>query len=68
MTTVSDLIKVLQTLPPETKVKVLAEFQTNYDTQTRFENIDLTRGIGHCNHLWFGKLGADPELHIGKDY
>ena len=65
MATVADLIKVLQTLPPETKVKVLA-----YDTRHNknvYEDIHLAHGIDGCDHLWFGTLGAGPELHIGQD-
>jgi hypothetical protein len=65
MTTVADLIKVLQTLPPETRVKVLTEYTRGYNVGTKFEDIDLERGIDGCDHIWYGTFGVQPELRIG---
>lgn len=65
MTTIADLIKVLQTLPSDTQVKILAERFGDYTTDTRFEDIDLSNGIRSCDHLWFGNVNGKPQLHIG---
>jgi hypothetical protein len=67
MTTVADLIKVLQTLPPETKVKALTEYTHGYDVVTKFEDIGLEHGIDGCDHLWFGTLDGQPVLRIGSN-
>lgn len=38
--TVADLIKLLQTIDPNTEVKVLAEFSHNYSTTTRWVDLE----------------------------
>ena len=66
MTTVADLIKVLQTLPSDAQVKVLTEHYCDYTTNTQFDDINLEAGIRSCDHLWLGNVNGKPELHIGS--
>lgn len=42
MTCVADLISYLQTLPPETEVKVLNAFYTSWSTCVEFSDIDIS--------------------------
>lgn len=37
--TVADIIKFLQTIPPETKVRVLQSVSTNWETTVEFTNV-----------------------------
>jgi len=38
--TVADIIKFLQTIPPETKVRVKKEVQSNWSTTTVYSNVE----------------------------
>ena len=38
--TVADIIKFLQTIPPETKVRVKKEVQSNWTTTTVYSNVE----------------------------
>lgn len=37
--TVADIIKFLQTIPPETKVRVKEEITRNWETTTKYTNV-----------------------------
>jgi hypothetical protein len=66
--TVSDLIKILQTVPPDAKVRVMTEVVRNHSTTTEFvdvvssnktPNIDCVDGIYHWkqgNTIDFGTV------------
>lgn len=46
--TVADIIKFLQTVPPETKVRVKEEISRNWETSTAYTNV-VQYGDGEFN-------------------
>jgi hypothetical protein len=46
--TVADIIKFLQTIPPETKVRVKEEISRNWETSTAYTNV-VQFGDGEFN-------------------
>lgn len=47
MTTAAQLIKYLQTLPPETIIEVLEEHTCGYESYVEFTDLDLVGGDCH---------------------
>jgi len=46
--TVADIIKFFQSIPPETKVRVMEEFQRDWSTGTKYTNV-IQYGNGEFN-------------------
>lgn len=74
MTTVAQLIECLQTLPPETVVKVAATETCGYSVYTKFEDLDIpivARGVNPFDYSdnmdFISKLNDDePRLLLGR--
>ena len=56
MTTAAELIKYLETLPPETSIQVLKQNSIGYETWTTWVDLDFPQ------HAYFSELGGYLEL------
>ena len=69
MTTVTELIAYLQTLPPETTVEVLEEVSVEYSTFVSWEPLTLpSEFLDFSDTLEFSKASGKygPTLSFGK--
>ena len=66
--TVADIIKFLQTIPPETKVRVKKEVQSNWSTTTVYSNVeqfgDGEFNIDYVDGINYWKEGNTIEFGI----
>lgn len=67
MTNVADLITYLQTLPPETRVRVAVAVEGNYSAYTAWEDLELPEGISpDCSDNLDFMGSGEPWLCLGR--
>ena len=62
MTTVKELIEYLKTIPEDTEVEVLKQYDGYYSSHSWFEPLDLKFGVYYSR----GSANCKPYLQLGE--